>query len=122
MDSFSFVTFEGIKKGVTIKFTNRGVRADGSFGPGEKDEDDDDRWTYMDVFWTADAFIGAGTVIVVTQRLALSHFGGCIIAYQGTWLNPTFLYAISFDATRWEDSESTSTTVLPPGTLLHSFK
>lgn len=120
-DDFSFVLLVDIDAGTEIRFTDSGVRSDGSFRANEGA-----------VKYTAPSALIAGTVInfvnntadfttdndvgVGTSGFSLSTSGDQIIAFQGLSTNPTFLFALLTNSTAFQaDATSSNTSALPPG-------
>jgi hypothetical protein len=106
-DELSFLLLIGITAGTEIKFTDNGVKSDGSLRTGEG--------TYT---WTADRDYAAGSVITLTDvgNISLSTSGDQIIAYQGIDTNPTYLFALNSESRGWQsDATSSNTSALPPG-------
>ena len=132
-DQFSFVLLTDVLSGTEINFTDAGWLASGGFrnyntGTGEVSEGV--------VTWTATTDLPCGTQVVYTHVNTAGTFsvtlgsiaevdtgfelnagqGDQIIAYQGTLLSPTFLYAVHYGNTSgWSDATSPNTSALPTG-------
>lgn len=123
-DTFAFVTLVDLQTGTNIKFTDAGWLGAGGFRTGAEGT-----WQY-----TAPTAIDMGTVIVydtlnsawtyyassiMTGSLALSASGDQIIAFQGTDVAPTVIYALNDDTTggvAWQtNATSAQTSALPTG-------
>lgn len=106
-DELTFLLLIGITAGTEIKFTDNGVRSNGSLRTGEG--------TYT---WIADQDYAAGSVITLTDlgNIAFSSSGDQIIAYQGSESNPTYLFALNSEGNGWQsDATSSNTSALPSG-------
>jgi hypothetical protein len=111
-DSFSFVLMRDITAGTAITFTDQGwtgsgfsaFAGDGAF------------------VWTAASDLSVGTVVTPTiSGMSLDFAGDQIIAYQGSALSPTFIYAVDFaDGNTGFAGSATdaSTSALPTGLTL----
>ena len=106
-DELSFVLLTDITAGTEIKFTDNGVRNDGSFRTGEG--------IYT---WTAQQNYSAGSVVTLSDlgNIAFSSRGDQIVIYQGSESNPAFLFALNSQGNGFQsDATSKSTSALPPG-------
>ncbi len=106
-DELTFLLLTSITAGTEIKFTDNGVRNDGSLRTNEG--------TYT---WTANQNYDAGSVITVTDlgNIAFSASGDQIIVYQGSESNPTYLFALNSQNSSWQSNATNSnTSALPPG-------
>lgn len=123
-DSFSFVLLRDITNGTVITFAESGWLSAGGFrGGGDGSEGA--------VTWTASSDLTCGTEISITSNgtatstgsvslsgsWALSTGGDQILAYQGAWSSPTFIYALNNEAGGvWQaDATSTNNSALPTG-------
>lgn len=123
-DDFSFVLLVDIDAGTEIRFTDSGVRSDGSFRANEGA-----------VKYTAPSALIAGTVINFVHNTAdfmadndaavgisgfsLSTSGDQIIAFQGLSTNPQFLFVLLTNSTEFQaDATSSNTSALPPGLVM----
>tara|TARA_R110002096_G_scaffold152293_2_gene315293 strand:+ start:8751 stop:13157 length:4407 start_codon:yes stop_codon:yes gene_type:complete len=133
-DQFSFVLLTDVSNRTQINFTDGGWTAAGEFrgynaANGAIQEGI--------VTWTADSDLPCGTEIIIAETafgsnvytasigtasetdagFALGANGDQIIAFQGTTLNPNFIFALHFaNATGWvADATDTLTSALPTG-------
>ncbi len=124
-DAFSFVTLVDIQAGTEIRFTDSGVKADGTFRGGEGA-----------VKYTAPTAISAGTIIscdvsnlsalstdfvrdddatVGTNGMNFSSSGDQLIAFQGISTSPTYIFALNMDGDWAADATSSNNSALPMG-------
>ncbi len=120
-DNFHIVLLTDIEAGTGIRFTDSGVKSDGSFRGNEGA-----------VLYTAPEALTAGTVIgyisnsadftadndatVGNRGLSLATEGDQLIAFQGSSDNPTFIFAFQSNSSAWQtDATSSNTSALPPG-------
>ena len=121
-DQFSFVLLTDITNGTTIKFTDNGLQ---TIDYNVNDEGI--------ITWAADTDLSCGTEIIIEDLgsnnysassgtatetglgFSLALAGDQILAYQGLDSAPTFIYALTYGPTTWDDSDDTQTTILPPG-------
>lgn len=120
-DDFHFVLLTDIEAGTVIRFTDSGVKSDGTFRGNEGA-----------VSYTAPEALNAGTVIgyisnsadftadndatVGNRGLSLATEGDQLIAFQGSSDNPSFIFAFQSNSTAWQaDATSSNTSALPPG-------
>ncbi|EHO40852.1 Na-Ca exchanger/integrin-beta4 [Caldithrix abyssi DSM 13497] len=120
-DEFSFVVMVDIPPNSEVKFTDNGVKSDGTFRTGEGII----TWTSPSTQLTAGTVInikndGAwstseGTVSV-SGGFYLSTSGDQIIVYQGSESDPTYIYALNDQGTGWQsDATNSNDSALPPG-------
>jgi uncharacterized repeat protein (TIGR01451 family) len=123
-NNFAFVLLVDIETGTQIRFTDAGWTGDNEFFSGEGA-----------VTYTAPGDLPAGTVIsylgsssdfeitvegpfTLTGGVAFTNAGDQLLAFQGTYNDPTFLYALnnSSSSSDWmPTSMNAQTTFLPPG-------
>ena len=106
-DELSFVLLSDLTPGTEIKFTDNGVRNDGSFRTGEG--------IYT---WTAQQDYSAGSVVTLSDlgNIAFSSRGDQIVVYQGSESNPAFIFALNSQGNGFQtNATSKSTSALPPG-------
>lgn len=120
-DDFHFVLLADIEAGTRIRFTDSGVKSDGSFRGNEGA-----------VAYTAPEALTAGTHIgyisssadfsvdnddrVGNRGLSLSTEGDQLIAFQGSSDNPSFIFAFQSNSSSWQaDASNSNTSALPPG-------
>jgi uncharacterized repeat protein (TIGR01451 family) len=121
-DNFAFVLLVDIEAGTEIRFTDAGWTSNSEFFSGEGV-----------VRYTAPVDLDAGTVIYYLENssnfeitvegpftlaggVAFTDAGDQLLAFQGLYTNPTFLYALNNDAAGWTPSlTNAQTTTLPPG-------
>ena len=121
-DKFTFVLLTDVQATTEIKFTDNGWQSSGSFRPGEGV-----------LVWTADTDLPCGTEVVLQEGLStpyvaspgtvvddpsfnLAQNGDHILAYQGSEVTPTFLYAVHFaSGVGWSNATTAQTTALPTG-------
>jgi endonuclease I/DNA/RNA endonuclease YhcR with UshA esterase domain len=119
-DDFAFVNLVDLQTGTEIRFTDSGIKSDGTFNSTEGA-----------VKYTAPGFITAGTIIsfvgnstnftvdsdpgVGTNGLALATAGDQLIAFQGASSSPSFIYAVSTYRDIWVDATNSNTSALPAG-------
>ncbi|MEL6389086.1 MAG: ExeM/NucH family extracellular endonuclease [Bacteroidota bacterium] len=123
-DEFAFVLLVDIAAGTEIRFTDSGVRMDGTFRPNEGA-----------LKYTAPTALGRGTVInsitnatnfvadndlgVGTGGFNLSGSGDQVIAFQGASTTPTFIYAVQTNSTQFQTgSDDSNQSDLPPGLVV----
>ncbi len=100
---FSFVVLKDIPSGTQIRFTDSGVKADGTFRANEGG-----------LRYTSPNLVPAGTIITYTidassfvkdndglgsSGFNLSASGDQVIAFQGNSSSPTFIYAVQTNST-----------------------
>ena len=119
-DKFAFVALVDIPANEVIKFTDNGWKSSGAFRANEST-----------VEWTAPATgVSCGSVVHIegvtpsvgttTGSLSgLSSDGDQILAYQGTNLAPSFIYALNNDGSAvWQaNATSPNTSALPTGLI-----
>ncbi|HMR16711.1 MAG TPA: hypothetical protein PKD13_09535, partial [Mariniflexile sp.] len=118
-DEFTFVLLRDITINTTINFTDNGWFSSGSFRSGEGL-----------LTWTATSDLSCGTEITIIDNspfsasigsvtdspvFQLSTNGDQILAYQGTILIPSFIFAINFDGAGWSNATSANDSGLPTG-------
>ncbi len=120
-DDFGFVLLVDVEAGTEIRFTDSGVKSNGSFRGNEGA-----------VKWTASSALSAGTEItyqgnnsdftsdndatVGNNGFNLSGSGDQVIAFQGASSSPTFIYAAQINSNQWQSDATASTnSALPPG-------
>jgi hypothetical protein len=88
-----FIALKSMETGTTINFTDKGWKSDNTFRSGEG----------VDT-WTATSNIKCGDIITFTfTNVALGTNGDQIIAYQGTLVSPSFIFAINNNgAANWQ--------------------
>ncbi|MBX9850373.1 MAG: hypothetical protein K2X86_01285 [Cytophagaceae bacterium] len=118
-DEFSFVTFADLQEGTIIYFTDCGWKSDNTFRPGEG------LITYtvpvggkkaMQVItFNQDAGF---TVAGVNGFFGFSLSGDQIIAFQGSFSAPEFIYALNNNGNAWDASATdNNTSALPAGLI-----
>lgn len=106
-DQFAFVLLVNISIGTQINFTDNGWLSSGGFRTGEGT-----------LTWIASTDLCAGTIIdpgVGSMQFAAA--GDQVLAYQGTTVSPTFIYALNNEgAGVWQaDAANSNTSALPTG-------
>ena len=120
-DEFTFVLLRDVVTSTQIRFTDRGWISSGSFRTSGEGV----------IVWTATSNLSCGTEITVTDnapfsvssgtitdsnQFALATNGDQILAYQGTDISPSFIYAIHFGTGGgYTNATSAQTTALPTG-------
>lgn len=106
-DSYSFVALTTIPTGTIVYFTDNGVLSSGTIRGGEGTET-----------WEATSDVLAGTVIALDGLTGLSGSGDQVIAYQGTEVSPTFIFAAQVNSNIWQTgSDDSNQSDLPPGLI-----
>ena len=106
-DELSFVLLTDITAGTEIKFTDNGVRNDGSFRNNEG--------IYT---WTAQQDYAVGSVVTLSDlgNIAFSSRGDQIVVYQGSESDPTFIFALNSQGNGFQsNATSNSSSALPLG-------
>lgn len=120
-DQFSFVLLVDVLATTEIRFTDKGWVNTGNFRIGGEGI----------LIWTATTDLPCGTEIVVIDHgpffaslgsitdsndFLLDFNGDQLLAYQGTEVTPTFLYAVHFASeTGWTNAISEQTSAIPSG-------
>ena len=105
-DELSFVLLTDIVADTEIKFTDNGIRNDGSFLTGEG--------IYT---WTAQQGYSVGSVVTLSDlgNIAFYSCGDQIVVYQGSESNPAFLFALNSQGNGFQtNATSESNSALPP--------
>ncbi len=107
-DELAFVLLRDIEVGTEIRFTDNGWKSNNSFYSGEG--------TFV---WTASSDMVAGTIVNPSvSSVSFSSSGDQILAYQGTVINPTFIYALNSKGTGWQTTIiDSSASTLPMGLI-----
>ncbi|WP_136482084.1 T9SS sorting signal type C domain-containing protein [Cognatitamlana onchidii] len=132
-NEFTFVLLRDIESGTTIRFTDNGWLSSGGFRANEGV-----------ITWQANSNLPCGTEVNISTGVVnfffftfpfynasagsidssnfanfeLSTNGDQILAYQGTSLAPSFLYAINFNGTNWSaNAVNNATSAIPAGLI-----
>ncbi|WNH13822.1 hypothetical protein [Thalassobellus suaedae] len=127
-DQISFVLLTDVLNTTTIHFTDNGWLNSGGFRTATSEGV---------ISWSATSDLVCGTEIIIIDTNSISPntysatsgtvtetslgfalntiSGDQILAYQGTDISPTFIYAVNFDGAGWTDATSTNDSALPTG-------
>ncbi|MEM7673697.1 MAG: hypothetical protein AAF212_10180 [Verrucomicrobiota bacterium] len=107
-DTLAFVVFTDVEANTTVNFTDNGWENSGSFRGGEG------VFTYE--FQSA---ASAGTIFSMnTTGMALAASGDQILAYQGDFDTPSFIYGLHTYGNVWDsDATNTNESALPTGLI-----